>query len=142
MNQSISRHCPKCHKYGILDYSQILVHSDLKLHCPTCQEEWGKLKNKNDVFDRCPACPCRQFYIIKDFNQFLGCGIMLIGIIFVPFTYGISLPILALLDWTLHRKAKSVICCYRCGSEFRGFGNSKKFKPFLHHIGLRYDKYR
>lgn len=67
---------------------------------------------------------------------------MLIGILLVPLTYGLSLPVFALVDWLLHRKVPTIINCYKCGTEFRGFKNEKSFKPFLHHIGLKYDKFR
>ncbi len=65
---------------------------------------------------------------------------MLIGIVLVPITYGLSLPAFALIDWFLHRRVATVINCYKCGSEFRGFKNENDFKPFMHHIGLKYDK--
>jgi len=67
---------------------------------------------------------------------------MIVGISLVPFTYGLSLPVFALIDWYLHKKIPTIINCYKCGCEFRGFANKKKFKSFLHHIGLKYDKYR
>jgi len=67
---------------------------------------------------------------------------MIIGIALVPATYGLSLPVFALMDWLLHRKVPTLINCYKCGSEFRGFNNSKNFKPFMHHIGIKYDKFR
>lgn len=79
---------------------------------------------------------------MKDFNQALGCLIMAGGIVLVPFTYGLSLPVFALLDWVLFRRVASFVVCYRCATEFRGFVVPKHFKPFLHHIGLKYDKYR
>lgn len=137
MTQLISRHCPHCKKYQTLIFTK-----QETFNCPDCQKEWGTLKNKEDLFDQCPMCPARQFYITKDFNQILGCAVMLVAIVLVPWTYGLSLPVLALVDWLLHKKAGTVICCYRCGTEFRGFGNPKNFKNFMHHIGLKYDKYR
>ena len=67
---------------------------------------------------------------------------MIVGIVLVPLTYGLSLPVFALIDWFLHKRVPTIINCYKCGCEFRGFKNEEKFKPFLHHIGLKYDKYR
>ena len=67
---------------------------------------------------------------------------MVVGIVLVPLTYGLSLPVFALVDWILHKKVPTLINCYKCGAEFREFPNKKGFKPFLHHIGLKYDKYR
>jgi len=67
---------------------------------------------------------------------------MLIGIILVPWTYGLSLPVFASIDWLLHKRVATIVNCYKCGTEFRGFSNLKHFKPFMHPIGLKYDKYR
>ena len=134
---SIARHCPQCKQYMPAQKKE-----DGGLFCPSCHQEWGKIDNPQNIFDHCPICQCRQFYVTKDFNQFIGCLIMLVGIVLVPWTYGLSLPVFALLDWLLHKRVKSVIVCYKCGSEFHDFEIPKHFKPFLHHIGLKYDKYR
>ena len=133
---SLAHHCPKCKHYSIIEDPQG------QISCPNCGKEWGKVTPGKDIFEECPFCPCRQFYTSKDFNQFLGCTIMLIGIVLVPWTYGISLPVFYLIDLFLVRRVKTLINCYRCGCEFRGYPKTKDFKPFLHHIGLKYDKYR
>jgi len=137
MPRSIGLTCPECKHYEVVP-----ARDDTKLSCPNCQCHWGDIKELKDIFENCPACQCRQFYLSKDFNQFLGCMIMLIGIVLVPFTYGLSLPVFALIDWILHKRVATIINCYKCGCEFRGFSNTRGFKPFLHHIGLKYDKYR
>ena len=110
--------------------------------CPECHTIIGNIKNEEDIFEYCPVCDVRQFYLSKDFNQVLGCLLMLIGIVLVPITFGVSLIVLAFIDWLFHRKAKTIINCYKCACEFHGFKPKKSFKPFLHHIGLKYDKFR
>ena len=65
---------------------------------------------------------------------------MLIGIVLVPKTYGLSLPVFALLDWLIYRRIPDVVVCYRCSAEFLGFPDSGRFKPFMHHIGMKYDR--
>jgi hypothetical protein len=110
--------------------------------CARCAARWGTIENLENLFERCPHCACRQFYYQKDFNQALGCFILLFGILLVPKTYGLSLPVFAAMDWFLHQKVKSLVVCYRCAGEFRGFSFSPRLKPFMHHIGLKYDKYR
>ncbi|MBI5150432.1 MAG: hypothetical protein HZA28_06645 [Candidatus Omnitrophica bacterium] len=135
---SLSRHCDQCKQYGAVELGE-----NASFVCPNCSHPWGKTTSLDAIFEYCPVCRCRQFYTSKDFNQLLGCLVLLIGIVLVPFTYGISLPVFALLDWFLAGKVPTVINCYKCGSEFRGFPDAfKRFKPFLHHIGLKYDKYR
>lgn len=134
---TISRFCDGCKKYG-----RIEISDGINIICPHCEKVWGKVDKADAVLERCPICTCRQFYTDKDFNQIVGFLIMGIGIILVPKTYGLSLPVFALIDWLIYRKVQKLIACYRCGAEFRGFINSKGFKPFIHHIGLKYDKYR
>jgi len=136
MNKAIARHCNHCKEYGTIEAHQ--GH----LSCPNCGNSWGKVDDINRVFDYCPICQCRQFYLSKDFNQFMGCGIMLCGIVLVPFTYGLSLPVFALVDWFLHKRVPTIISCYKCGCEFRGFKAPKHLKSFIHQIGLKYDKFR
>ena len=134
---TISRFCDGCKKYARLE-----VTDGQTLICSHCQKEWGKVEKVETVFDRCPLCTGRQFYTDKDFNQIIGFLIMGVGIALVPKTYGLSLPVFALMDWLIYRKVPKLAACYRCGSEFRGFAIPQRLKPFIHHIGLKYDKYR
>ena len=138
---SLARHCPQCKRYGEI---KINLEGDnaFVLACPSCREPWGKIVSFTETFECCPVCQCRQFYTSKDFNQFLGCLIMVIGIVLAIPTYGLSLPVFALIDWLLFRKVPTMINCYKCGTEFRYLQTQKEFKPFMHHIGLKYDKYR
>jgi hypothetical protein len=134
---SISRFCPHCKKYARLE-----VSDGQELKCTHCAQGWGKIEKIDLVFDRCPICTCRQFYVDKDFNQIIGFAVMGIGIVLVPKTYGLSLPVFALIDWLIYRQVPKLVACYRCGSEYRGFSIPTQLKPFMHHIGLKYDKYR
>jgi len=137
MKPTIAKHCKECKQY----HAAPLMEDPIIL-CPNCHTQWGEVVNRQDVFDFCPICDCRQFYVTKDFNQFLGCFIMFIGIVLVPFTFGLSLPVFALVDWFIYRRVPMVVCCYRCDGEFRNVATDRKFKPYMHHIGLKHDKYR
>ena len=134
---TISRFCPTCKKYA-----RIEIVNDQELKCTHCSCEWGKIEKVEAVLDRCPICTCRQFYTDKDFNQIIGFFVMGVGIVLVPFTYCLSLPVFALMDWLIYKKVPKLVACYRCGSEFRGFAIPERLKSFMHHIGLKYDKYR
>lgn len=135
--ETISRFCPECKKYG-----RVILTDNMSVNCPHCQSQWAKVEKVAAIIERCPVCTCRQFYTDKDFNQVLGFVIMGIGIVLVPKTYGLSLPVFALIDWIIYKKVPRLIACYRCGSEYRGFNIPERLKPFMHHIGLKYDKYR
>ena len=132
---SIARPCDGCRKYH-----RVEVLPGTPFACPECAKPWGKTTALETVFESCPVCQCSQFYIQKDFNQALGCLIMLIGIVLVPFTYGLSLPVFAGFDWLLHKRVATMAVCYRCLSEFRGFKIPEHLKTFMHHIGVKYDK--
>ena len=134
---AIGRLCPQCKKYN-----QVPIQGEGPIRCPSCDSLWGRISDIKEILNACPVCQCRQFYTAKDFNQSLGCFIMLIGIILVPKTYGLSLPVFALIDWLLHKRVTTIVNCYKCGTEFRGLSIPKHLKPFMHHIGLKYDKYR
>ncbi|MDP2654206.1 MAG: hypothetical protein Q8Q08_09270 [Candidatus Omnitrophota bacterium] len=136
--KTIARTCPQCKAYGRLEISS----EGQGASCPSCGAAWGRVASVKKIFERCPVCECRQFYRDKDFNQILGCLIMLFAVVLVPWTYGISLPVFALLDFLLRKRIPNMVVCYRCGTEFRGFPVPEHFKGFLHHIGLKYDKYR
>ena len=64
---------------------------------------------------------------------------MLVGMAMVPWTYGLSLPVVALVDWIVYKRIPALVVCYKCLSEFRGFKIPSHFKPFMHHIGARYE---
>jgi len=134
---TISRQCPQCQRFQIVE-----VQLPQNISCPNCASRWGRVETLESVFEKCPVCECKQFWVQKDFNQALGCFIMLIGIVLVPLTYGLSLPVFALWDWLIYRRLPNYAVCYRCASEFRGFVIPARLKSFLHHIGLKYDRYR
>lgn len=134
---TISKFCDKCKKY-----TRSEITDGCELICMHCQHPFGKIESASHIFDRCPVCTCRQFYTDKDFNQVIGFMVMGVGIVLVPVTYGLSLPVFALIDWIIYKKVPKLVACYRCGAEFRGFKMPEGLKPFMHHIGLKYDKYR
>ena len=133
---TIGRHCEQCKKFSEIELKDVSL-----LSCPHCSVHWGEVKTINEILQNCPVCGCRQFYQQKDFNQGVGCLIMLVGIGLVSWTYGLSLPVFSLIDWLIYRKIPSMAVCYRCGAEFKGFDPSS-LKSFKHHIGLKYDKFR
>ncbi len=88
----------------------------------------------------CPVCGSSKLYRKKNFNQTLGCLIIIIGAILVPFTYGLSLVVLSILDFILYRRVKDVAACYKCQSEFMGLEIPSHLKPFNHHTAELFEK--
>ena len=131
---SVSRDCDLCGRYVTVEIS-----TNERVSCPFCSKSWGAIDEKT-AFEICPFCQCKQFYVQKDFNRALGCLVMLIGILLVPITYGLSLPVFSAIDWFLYRRVQTMVVCYRCGAEFKGFAIPSHFKNFMHHIGEKYER--
>jgi hypothetical protein len=66
----------------------------------------------------CAVCGDDKFFIQKNFNQGLGCLIIAVGAVLVPWTYGLSLAVFALVDLVLYRLLAMITVCYVCGTRF------------------------
>jgi len=82
------------------------------------------------VIQRCAACDHDQLYFQKDFNRTTGIALVVVGSIFVPWTYGLSLLGVTILDYIVWRLVKNVIVCYRCQAVHRGYPPNPALKPF------------
>lgn len=86
----------------------------------------------------CRACAAPDLYLQKDFPRKIAIPIVILGMIAVPFSYGVSLIIVAIIDWLIFRRTKWMLVCYRCRAEYRGFTPHEKFKEFDRHTGELY----
>src|SRR5207253_7190907 len=82
------------------------------------------------VIERCGACAHDQLYFQKDFNRTTGIALVVLGSIFVPWTYGLSLLGVTILDYVVWRLVKNVIVCYRCQAVHRGYPANPDLKAF------------
>src|SRR5260370_30876441 len=82
------------------------------------------------IIERCAACDHDQLYFQKDFNRKTGIALVVLGSIFVPWTYGLSLLGVTILDYVVWRLVKDVIVCYRCQAVHRGYPPNSALKPF------------
>ncbi len=89
---------------------------------------------------KCPHCNCKHFYRQKDFNKVIGCFVILTGAVFVPFTYGLSLLLVAVIDWFLYKRVADEAVCYKCREEFKNIEIPDNIKPFDHHIAELYEE--
>ena len=80
--------------------------------------------------DRCAACAHDELYFQKDFNRTTGIALVVLGSIFVPWTYGLSLLGVTILDYVVWRLVKDVIVCYDCQAVHRGYPPNPALKPF------------
>lgn len=82
------------------------------------------------LIDRCAACGHDQLYFQKDFNRTTGVVLVTIGAVFVPWTWGLSLLGVTILDYVVWRVVKNVIVCYRCQAVHRRYPDNPQLKPF------------
>ena len=82
------------------------------------------------IIERCAACGHDQLYFQKDFNRKTGIALVVVGAIFVPWTYGLSLLGVTILDYVVWRLVKDVIVCYRCQAVHRGYPPNPALQPF------------
>lgn len=80
--------------------------------------------------ERCAACGHDQLYFQKDFNRKTGIALVVLGSIFVPWTYGLSLLGVTILDYAVWRMVKDVIVCYRCQAVHRAYPIRPSIRPF------------
>lgn len=82
------------------------------------------------IIDRCAACAHEELYFQKDFNRKTGIALVVLGSIFVPWTWGLSLLGVTILDYIVWRIVKDVIVCYECQAVHRGYPANPALKPF------------
>jgi len=78
----------------------------------------------------CAACGCDELYFQKDFNRATGIALVALGAVFVPWTYGLSLLAVTIVDYALYRILRNVIVCYECRAVHRGYPDNPAIKPF------------
>ena len=82
------------------------------------------------LIEQCAACGHPELYFQKDFNRTTGIALVVLGSIFVPWTYGLSLLGVTILDYIVWRLVKDVIVCYDCQAVHRGYPPNPAIKPF------------
>ena len=141
----IRTQCPGCG----LPFPDTLLHGDgsaepQKVVCPNCDlaREVRSGGWNGTTVEVCPLCECKHLYRQRDFNRAWGCGLVLLGAIFVPWTYGMSLVFLSLVDFLLYRRLRSSVVCYKCDTVFRDGVPLDRQGPFdlLKHDVLKYGK--
>jgi len=131
--------CPSCHTRQ--SFSPPAAKKVAK--CTSCEQNLFEFPTdnliKSEILDQCPVCGTEHLYRQRDFNRKLGIALVVVGAILAPFTYGVSLIVLALVDWIIYRSVGEIGCCYQCGAVFRKLSRVDQLKPFNLSI---YDYYR
>lgn len=107
------------------------VAGELAQPCPECGAASSVVAPPEAaIVERCAACDHDQLYFQKDFNRTTGVALVVVGAVFVPWTYGLSLLAVTILDYIVWRIVKDVMVCYRCQAVHRGYPTNPALKPF------------
>ncbi len=136
----------QCRQCG-LPYKANLDASRASLDCPNCAgslalEHSGWAEGPPVTVDTCPVCGCRHLYPQRDINRGMGCLLVLVGAALAPWTWGLSLVVLLLVDLALYFRLQEVVVCYKCDTVFRDARPGPRQKEFdlLKHDVLKYGK--
>lgn len=133
----------QCRACG-LPYPAALSAGTVELLCPGCGDVrrvatagWGPRS-----VAVCPLCGCRHLYRQRDVNRALGCLLVAVGAALVPWTWGLSLVLLALVDLWLWFRMPMATVCYRCDTVYRDAvpGDRQGDFDLLKHDVLKYGK--
>jgi len=128
--------CPYCSKA----FREALLPGKPVL-CSHCGKGDWLVPELEFLLKLCFICGCEEFFRQKNFNKILGCSVILIGIILMPWTFGLSLPLLALVDWVVMSKwVKDMGVCYQCRTEFIGVNVPKGLGDFNHFKAFKYER--
>ena len=135
----------QCRACG-LPFDARLQRGGPSLPCPNCDQArevagdgWSTAQRR---VDRCPICGCAHLYRQRDFNRGLGCLLVALGAVFVPWTYGLSLVALSLVDLWLYYRLGEAVVCYKCDTVYRDAKPLPRQTEFdlLKHDVLKYGK--
>ena len=113
----------QCRACG-LPFPAEIARDTQELPCPQCgvarpvaAEGWSDDAPRR--VEICPLCGCKHLYRQRDMHRAWGCALVALGAALVPWTYGLSLVALGLLDFWLHRRLRNAVVCYRCDTVYR-----------------------
>ena len=89
--------------------------------CPACDVRLARAAGET-------ARPCEQCGAANEVTAPAENAVA--GAIFVPWTWGLSLLGVTILDYIVWRIVKDVIVCYRCQAVHRGYPANPELKPF------------
>lgn len=130
-----------------MPFKAVLQRQQKQLPCPNCSEVLaidlaGWSSDDDTSIEQCAICGCRHLYRQRDFNRALGCTLVAVGAALVPWTYGLSLVLLSLVDLVLYYRLSESVVCYRCDTVYRDARPGERQNDFdlLKHDVLKYGK--
>jgi DNA-directed RNA polymerase subunit RPC12/RpoP len=113
----------QCRACG-LPFRAEIDHATRELACPECGvarpiAAGGWSDEATRRVEVCPLCGSKHLYRQRDVHRAWGCALVALGAALVPWTYGLSLVSLGLVDLYLHRRLRDAVVCYRCDTVYR-----------------------
>jgi hypothetical protein len=127
--QRIRLACPKCGRALLLEGGTV---PDL-IRCGSCEEgiaTMGRACLPGEAPVACLVCGSPSLYWQKDFSQKIGCAIVAVGAVLVPWTYGLSLAVVALIDFIMYQMLPRVSVCYVCKARYLGIPPHPEQRPY------------
>lgn len=135
--KKISFDCPECAAFQTL---QMDAEQDtLTVPCGHCQNKLHLKDLNQETLESCPVCGNEELYQHKDFNKKLGLLVFLVGAVFAPWTYYLSLVGALILDAALYPFFPWMQVCYHCKSELRGWKKNEQLDRFNHETAAHYE---
>ena len=114
-------------------------------HLPVSYSHSEAVKAGSRV-DVCSRCSSTALFTQKDFDQRLGCAILVAG---AAVALGVSwrfggiwfVPVLLLVaaaDLVLARRVAAVVICYQCDTEYRGVADVAATRSYDPHVAERF----
>jgi hypothetical protein len=116
--------CPKCERRLSREAGEPARSCE---HCGTESEVVAP--PAESLIERCAACGHDQLYFQKDFNRATGIALVVLGAVFVPWSY-VPLIGITILDYVIWKFVKTVIVCYACQAVHRGYRENPAIRPF------------
>jgi hypothetical protein len=91
-----------------------------------------------ETIETCRSCGAKDLYLQKDFPRKIAIPIIIVAALLVPWTYGFSLIVAAVIDFVIYRRTAWMTVCYKCRAEYRGFANNPNHKEFDRHLDELY----
>jgi len=126
---SVTLPCPRCGRPGRLPWGALPPEHV----CQRCRERLPLAGGKpagEGAPEVCVVCRSPFLYWQKDFNQKWGCLFVALGAAFVPWTYGMSLAVVAAIDLVLYRLLPRVSVCYVCKARYKGLVPHPRHEPY------------
>lgn len=128
--------CPECGS-GI---NVLPASSATAAKCEVCSKVVPlhfKSEHEEGSLKECPVCTRQDFYRQKDFNRKIGAALFVVAACLVPWTYGLSLLVLYLMDVFLFRRLSMIAICYKCKTIFRQVSNMDEIRDYDHEMNDR-----